>query len=415
MTGWRVGYAACPRPLARAARHAPGTDGVVHLRGQPARRPGRLAGPSGRRRPTSARSTVAAARPRRRPARRRRVRRGAARRRLLPDGPPGAGHRQPAGRPRPRRARRGDRAGNGLRRRRRPTSCACRSPPRRAALRGGIERLVAWTQLDRGRGVAQYVGDVSVPAVPADVDPQELRAARGAQGRRPRRLSGEHVVVFGPSGSGKSTLLRTINLLERPTSGSVCVYGTEYGPGLPGERPARGPADRAAPPGRHGLPAVQPVPPPQRPRQRRHRTAPGEAMSKRDARQRAAVELRRVGLLVPRGQVPQRAVRRPAAARRDRPGVGDGPQGDAVRRADVGARPRARRRGAGDDAPGRHAGHDDGGRHPRDGLRQARSATSTCSWRTGASSNRAAARSSAKPSTSAPASSSRPCCDWSCE
>lgn len=47
--------------------------------------------------------------------------------------------------------------------------------------------------------------------------------------------AGEHVVVFGPSGSGKSTLLRSINLLEEPTTGSVRVLGVEYGPGLPGE------------------------------------------------------------------------------------------------------------------------------------------------------------------------------------
>ena len=52
---------------------------------------------------------------------------------------------------------------------------------------------------------------------------------------------GEHVVVFGPSGSGKSTLLRTINLLEEPQEGSVKVLETEYGPGLPGEaRSSRG-------------------------------------------------------------------------------------------------------------------------------------------------------------------------------
>lgn len=32
---------------------------------------------------------------------------------------------------------------------------------------------------------------------------------------------GEVVVVIGPSGSGKSTLLRSINFLEKPTSGIV--------------------------------------------------------------------------------------------------------------------------------------------------------------------------------------------------
>jgi tungstate transport system ATP-binding protein len=33
--------------------------------------------------------------------------------------------------------------------------------------------------------------------------------------------------IVGPSGSGKSTLLRVINLLERPTKGSMHVFGTD--------------------------------------------------------------------------------------------------------------------------------------------------------------------------------------------
>ncbi len=53
--------------------------------------------------------------------------------------------------------------------------------------------------------------------------------------------AGEHVVIFGPSGSGKSTLLRTINLLERPSAGSLRVLGREYGdgrdPGVPRGKP----------------------------------------------------------------------------------------------------------------------------------------------------------------------------------
>ncbi len=38
---------------------------------------------------------------------------------------------------------------------------------------------------------------------------------------------GEVVCVIGPSGSGKSTLLRCVNLLERPTSGSIRLLGAE--------------------------------------------------------------------------------------------------------------------------------------------------------------------------------------------
>ena len=38
---------------------------------------------------------------------------------------------------------------------------------------------------------------------------------------------GEVVAIIGPSGSGKSTLLRCMNLLERPTSGSIWINGKD--------------------------------------------------------------------------------------------------------------------------------------------------------------------------------------------
>lgn len=38
---------------------------------------------------------------------------------------------------------------------------------------------------------------------------------------------GEKVVVIGPSGSGKSTFLRCLNLLERPTDGSIVFEGND--------------------------------------------------------------------------------------------------------------------------------------------------------------------------------------------
>ncbi|MBR4150574.1 MAG: amino acid ABC transporter ATP-binding protein, partial [Firmicutes bacterium] len=38
---------------------------------------------------------------------------------------------------------------------------------------------------------------------------------------------GEVVVVIGPSGSGKSTFLRCLNLLEKPTGGTIYFEGTD--------------------------------------------------------------------------------------------------------------------------------------------------------------------------------------------
>ena len=38
---------------------------------------------------------------------------------------------------------------------------------------------------------------------------------------------GEKVVVIGPSGSGKSTFLRCLNLLEKPTEGTIVFEGTD--------------------------------------------------------------------------------------------------------------------------------------------------------------------------------------------
>ena len=153
-----------------------------------------------------------------------------------------------------------------------PTSCACRSPPRR---RRCAPVSSVWSPGARRPAPAlpgRAMTGMAFPGHAGRTAAHSLALARSHRRHGARMIAdpavrlrsihksfgpnevlkgvdllvspGEHVVVFGPSGSGKSTLLRTINLLEPPTSGSVQVYGTEYGPGLPGER--RGAAGRSS-------------------------------------------------------------------------------------------------------------------------------------------------------------------------
>ena len=116
--------------------------------------------------------------------------------------------------------------------------------------------------------------------------------------------AGSHTVIFGPSGSGKSTVLRTMNLLEKPDSGSIAFEGREYGPGLNGSSLEHG-----------------------RPIELRRRVgmvfqqfnlfphfsardniaiplASVSGMSKTEARERGAIELKKVGLLKWAGNYP---------------------------------------------------------------------------------------------------------------
>ena len=162
-----------------------------------------------------------------------------------------------------------------------------------------------------------------------------------------------------PVGSGKSTFLRCINHLEKIDGGRLSVDGELVGYRQSGDklyelRDAEVARKRAEIgmvfqrfnlfPHMTALENVVEAP------ILRRRAATSDEAPDGGARAARAVGPRRQGR-----RLPGAALGRPAAARRDRPRAGDGAQADALRRADLGARPRARRRGARRDAPARAA------------------------------------------------------------
>ena len=153
---------------------------------------------------------------------------------------------------------------------------------------------------------------------------------------------GEVVVIFGRSGSGKSTVLRCVNFIEDPTQGSIEVSGIR----LEGGHRTRRKREQVRQLRLHvGMVFQQfnlfpnmtvldnvTLRRPVRQAGHRRRDHPARQGPPGPGRPRRQV-----------GRAPDPALRRPAAARRHRPGPLHGARRDALRRADLGPRPRAHR------------------------------------------------------------------------
>ena len=168
----------------------------------------------------------------------------------------------------------------------------------------------------------------------------QVEAVRGVDLRIKR---GEAVVVIGPSGSGKE---HRATLHQSPGD-------THVGPCLRGRRRLEDQQDQHQPDaarGRHGLSAVQPVSAPDGAGEHHAGAAHGpQALACGGRAHRYAAT--GAGRHSRKGrQLSRPAVGRPAAARGHRALPGDAAQSHALRRADLGARPRDDQRGARRDA-----------------------------------------------------------------
>ncbi len=131
-----------------------------------------------------------------------------------------------------------------------------------------------------------------------------------------------------------------VHQLPRQARRGADLAGRTGGPLRPQTRPLRLP-----PEGGDDLSGLQPLRPSERPGECPDRHGQGEGDGEgggRRARRHGAGAGRPQGS---HAEVPRPALRRPEAAGLDRPGAGDGPQGDAPGRAHLGPRSRTDRRG----------------------------------------------------------------------
>ena len=173
---------------------------------------------------------------------------------------------------------------------------------------------------------------------------------------------GERIVICGPSGSGKSTLIRCINRLEEHQKGQIVVDGIELTSDLKNIDKVRSEVGMVF---QHFnlFPHLTIL--------ENCTLAPiwVRKIPKREAEETAMHFLRKVKIPEQAHKYPGPALGRPAAARGHRPLALHEAQDHAVRRADLGARPRDDQGGARHHDRARRGGHDDALRHPRDGLR----------------------------------------------
>ena len=255
-----------------------------------------------------------------------------------------------------------------------------RPRPERATMTTAVDPRPSTRCRSTGRSTswphpAEMPGKLVKPG--ADADPprdrhrEALRRPPRAQGLLDDGLPGRDRHDPGPFGSGKSTFLRCLNFLEEPTAGVVDINNIVVA-AQPLKRRDRAGREQIRQLRLHAgmvfqefnlfphLSVIGNLVEAPDPRQedgpaggdRTRRGEPREGRPQREAR-----------------RVPVTAVRRPAPARRDRPGADDGAGRAAVRRAHERARPVARRRGAQGHGEPRPRGPDDDRGHPRDGVR----------------------------------------------